>query len=214
VSAERTIRISGKATAMLAAAAALFVASMFLPLWCTVLESPQYHGEDKIVIEVYPGRVTGNLREVETLNQYIGVHLPLDAPELRALPWALGAFALLTIVAALLKPALRRKALVVNLVAMVASGVAGAAALQWRLYQLGHERTHSVLTRVPDFTPPIVGSIHLENFHVETELMIGAWLIALAIGLTALAWYASGHDTIRLPSLALFGAHHHVAETR
>jgi len=206
--------VAGKVRIILVAAAVLLVASSFMPLWYTEMESPQYHGDDKIVVEVYPGRLTGNLREVETLNPYIGVHLPLDAPELRALPWVLGAFPILILGALFAPPALQRKVLRVTFVIMAAGAIAGATALQWRLYQLGHERTHSILTRVPDFTPPIVGSLQLKNFHVECGLALGGWLVALAIALTAFAWYVSGLESIRLPSLAMIRHHLHVPEIR
>jgi copper chaperone NosL len=188
---------------LLAAAALLLAASLFLPLWETEMESPQYHGEDEIKVQVYPGHVAGSLQEVETLNQYIGVHLPLDAPELRALPWALGLFGVLTLVAAFLPWTALKKASIANLALMVIGGAAGAGMLQYRLYQLGHERTHSVMRGVPNFTPPILGSMHLANFHIETGLELGGWFFALAIALTAIAIYLSRREAVRLPSVPL-----------
>lgn len=188
---------------MLGAAAALLAASLFLPLWFTELESPQYHGEDAIVVSVYAGRVTGNLREVQTLNQYVGVRLPLDAPELRALPYALGAFLALTVAAILMPAAIQKRALVANFAVMAAAGFAGAALLQYRLYQLGHERTRSILRGFPNFTPPIVGSMHLANFHVETGLRAGGWAFALAIVLTGTAAWLVRRRTVRMTSAAL-----------
>jgi copper chaperone NosL len=188
---------------LLAAAALLLAASLFLPLWETEMESPQYHGEDEIKVQVYPGHVAGSLQEVETLNQYIGVHLPLDAPELRALPWALGLFGILTLVTVFLPWTMLKKASIANLALMLIGGAAGAGMLQYRLYQLGHERTHSVMRGVPNFTPPIVGSMHLANFHVETGLELGGWFFALAIALTAIAIYLSRRDAVRLPSIPL-----------
>lgn len=194
---------AGAVRIMLAAAALLLAASLFLPLWATEMESPQYHGEDEIVVQVYPGRVAGSLQEVQTLNQYIGVHLPLDAPELRALPWALGLFCALALGAIFLPWGLLKKAMVANLAFMVIGGIAGAAMLQYRLYQLGHERTHSIMRGVPNFTPPVLGSMHLANFHIETGLEIGGWFFALAVALTGLAIYLSRCEAIRLPSLSL-----------
>ena len=188
---------------LLAAAALLLAASLFLPLWETEMESPQYHGEDEIRVQVYPGHVAGSLREVETLNQYIGVHLPLDAPELRALPWALGLFGILTLVTAFMPWAVLKKASIANLALMVIGGAAGAGMLQYRLYQLGHVRTHSVMRGVPNFTPPILGSMHLANFHIETGLELGGWFFALAIALTAIAIYLSRCEAVRLPSVPL-----------
>jgi hypothetical protein len=187
---------------LLIAAALLLSASLFLPLWSTHMESPQYHGEDEIVINVYPSRIVGSLREVQTLNQYIGVHLPLDAPELRALPYALCGFLAMTLGAIFMPWRIQKNALPVNLVLMPTGGLAGAVMLQYRLYHLGHVRTHSIMKGVPNFTPPIIGSMQLANFHIETRLMIGAWAFALAIVLTGLAVYFSRHETVRMPSFS------------
>ncbi len=174
---------------MLAAAALLLGASLFLPLWFTEMTSPQYHGEEAIVVEVYPGAVAGSLREVQTLNQYIGVHLPLDAPELHAIPWVLGAIMLLTLIAGLVPEALRMKAMVADFALMLLAGATGAALLQYRLYQIGHDRGHAILRGVPDFTPPILGFVRVANFEITTGLMSGGWCIALAVVLTGLAIY-------------------------
>lgn len=172
---------------ILAGAAMLLLASMFLPLWSTAMTSPQYHGEDTIVVRVYPGRIAGNLREVKTLNQYIGVRLPLDTPELRAMPLALGALLLLTLAAILVPDALRVKAMAANFALMLVGGAAGAAMLQYRLYQIGHERAHAVLRGISDFTPPLLGSVRIANFQIDTGLMAGGWSIALAVALTGFA---------------------------
>ena len=194
---------AGAVRVLLAAAALLLAASLFLPLWATEMESPQYHGEDEIIVQVYPGRIAGSLQEVQTLNQYIGVHLPLDAPELRALPWALGLFCVLTFGGIFLPWGALKKLMVANLALMVIGGIAGAAMLQYRLYQLGHVRTHSIMRGVPNFTPPILGSLRLANFHIQTELHAGGWAFALAIVLTGAAIYLSRCEAIRLPSIPL-----------
>jgi hypothetical protein len=170
-------------------AAGLLAMTLVLPLWSTEMESPQYHGEDEIHVIVYAGHVGGNLREVETLNQYIGVHLPLDAPELRAAPFIIGSLLALAIVGVLLPARFLRVGAIANFAILAVSGLGGAAMLQYRLYQIGHERTRAVLTRIPDFTPPVLGELHLANFHVYTGLMAGGWTFIAAIALAALAIY-------------------------
>jgi hypothetical protein len=172
---------------VLVVVAGLLASTLFLPLWFTEMESPQYHGEDKIEVTVYPGRITGNIREVQTLNQYIGVHLPLDAPELRAAPWVIGSLLALALISIALPARFQRPAAIVNLSLMIACVLCGAALLQYRLYVLGHERTHGILSRIPNFTPPILGELHLANFHVRTGLMPGGWAFLGAIILTGLA---------------------------
>jgi copper chaperone NosL len=171
--------------------AGLLAASLFLPLWSTEMESPQYHGEEEIKVMVYPGWIRGNLREVETLNQYIGVHLPLDVPELRAAPWVIGGLLALVLISVALPTRFQRVAEIVDLSLMVACTLGGAVLLQYRLYQLGHVRTHAALARVPDFTPPILGEMRLANFEVHTGLMVGGWAFLGAIALTGLAIWMS-----------------------
>lgn len=182
------------------AIAALLAMSLFLPWWGTAMESPQYHGEDEIKVSVYPGRVSGSLREVQTLNQYIGVRLPLDAPELRALPWVVGGLLAIAVATIFLPEKLQRKAMIANFVLMASGGLAGAAMLQYRLYALGHNRGHTILRGVPDFAPPIFGSMQLANFHIETKLMAGGWAFGLAIALAGVAIYRSRQASARLLS--------------
>ncbi len=197
---------AGTVKLLLIAAAALLLACNFLPVWSTAMESPQYHGEDTIVVKVYPGRVEGNLREVETLNQYIGVKLPLDAPELKGMTYAMAAFLVLVIGAVFLPPAIQKHALVGIFALMTISGAAGLGLLQYRLYELGHVRTRAIIGGVANFTPPVVGSMHLANFHVYTRLMSGGWAFAAVVLLTGIAVYLTHHDAPPMPSVP--GRHH------
>ncbi len=196
---------------LLAATALLLLACNFLPVWSTAMESPQYHGDDTIVVTVYPGRVEGNLREVETLNQYIGVKLPLDAPELHGVVYAMAAFLALVIGAMFLPATAQKHALTATFALMIAGGLAGLGLLQYRLYELGHVRAHAIIGGVPDFTPPVVGSMHLANFHVYTRLMSGGWAFALAILLTGIAVYLTHRDA---PPMSPVPAQHRVASCR
>ncbi len=64
-----------KPTLLLAAAATLLVASIFLPYWRLVLEAPQYPGG--LEVRAYLNRLEGDVREIDGLNHYIGMR-PLD----------------------------------------------------------------------------------------------------------------------------------------
>jgi hypothetical protein len=60
-------------------------------------------------------------------------------------------------------------------VLMLVVAVGGGVVLQYRLYQMGHERSASIMTRVPDFTPPILGSARIANFTATMSLGSGGW---------------------------------------
>jgi len=172
--------------AFVGAAALLLAVTLVAPLWSTAMEAPQYHDEETLVVTVYAGRVAGDIQEINTLNQYVGVHLPLDTPELHATPWVLGALVALAILVFFLPQQLRRAAAGMLLVLMLATAVGGAVVLRQRLYEMGHERDTPIFEGVPDFTPPILGSAKIANFTVSTRLGVGAWSFIVAGG--ALGW--------------------------
>lgn len=149
------------------------------------MEAPQYKGEEALEVHVYAGRVHGDLDEIELLNQYVGVHLPLDTPELAASPWVLGAFLVLALAALALPLAARRRTAFALCVLMVAVALGGGALLQYRLYEMGHERTSTIMEGVPDFTPPLLGSRKIANFVAHMSLGAGAWAYLGALILAA-----------------------------
>jgi copper chaperone NosL len=166
---------------ILAATALLLAAAFWLPLWSTRMESPQYHGEEALNVNVYAGSLTGDVKEIDTLNKYIGVQLPVDLPELKAGPWALAAFVVLAAIGLLLPARGQRRAAAILLGLMLALLVFAGAVAQYRLYHLGHNRGHTPLARIDDFTPPILGTVKIENFKVSTGLKPGGWAYVAAI---------------------------------
>jgi copper chaperone NosL len=169
----------------------LLAATLVAPLWFTSMEAPQYRGDEVLSVTVYAGRIAGSLTEIQTLNQYVGVHLPLDTAELRAAPWVLGALLVLAIVA-LVTPARRRRlAAAVLLLAMTLVAAGGAAMLQFRLYEMGHVRDDPIFEGVPDFTPPLLGTAKIANFTVHTGLGWGGWAYVAAFVL--LGWGVLGN---------------------
>ncbi len=176
-----------KARLLLVGAGLLLAMSLWLPLWSTRMEAPQYHGDEALEVQVYSTAVAGDVKEIETLNQYIGVRLPLDAPELRAVPWVLGLLCAVAWIAALVPLGTQRKVASILFGAMLATILSAGALAQYRLYALGHHRGHTPLARVHDFTPPILGSIQIENFHVHMSIGLGGWAFLAALVLTAVA---------------------------
>jgi hypothetical protein len=151
------------------------------------MEAPQYKGDEMLRVQVYAGRVEGDLHEIDLLNQYVGVHLPLDTPELKAAPWVIGGLLTLSMVSLAMQDGTRRKIALVLCLSMGLILVGGGVLLQYRLYQMGHNRSPSIMTRIPDFTPLVLGSKKIANFTAHMSLGFGSWALLGAMAISALA---------------------------
>lgn len=162
-------------------AATLAVAALALPLWGFAMSAPQYPDET-LHLQVARTGIVGDVHEVSTLQQYIGVRFPTDLPELQ---WAVRAIVGLTgllLVAAFVGAGrfghLYRVACAIALVVFLA---ASAAAVQARLYQVGHDRDPNAPIRaVHNFTPPLVGPVKVGNFTVWSFPHLGGVLLVAA----------------------------------
>lgn len=177
---------------MMGAVAALLAVSLLAPLWITRMEAPQYRDEEILEVRVSAGRVDGDLHEINLLNQYVGVRLPLDTPELQASPWLLGGLLACALVGTVLAPGRQRAVTWFLLGAMVLMAVGGLGLLQYRLWQMGHVRDKSVFVGVPDFTPPVLGSKKIANFTVYMSLGLGGWAYGLALALAGVTVWSTG----------------------
>ncbi len=173
------------ARALFIAAAVLVAAALTVPLWGFAMSAPQYPDETLHLLVARDG-IVGDVHEVSTLQQYIGVRFPRELPELRVATRAIAGLAALLVVAAFVGTgALGRAYRVVCTVGLAVFLVASAAAVQVRLYRVGHERDASAPIRaIHDFTPPIVGPIKVGNFTVWSFPHVGAVLLIAAAGLS------------------------------
>ncbi|HYM24350.1 MAG TPA: hypothetical protein VEU08_14135, partial [Vicinamibacterales bacterium] len=80
-------------------AAALTASSLAVPLWGFSMSAPQYPGET-LHLQVVRTGIAGDVHEVETLQQYIGVRFPTSLPELQLAVRAIAALAGLLLLAA------------------------------------------------------------------------------------------------------------------
>lgn len=67
-------------TIVLALAATFLFVSMFLPVWSMTLKAPQY--PKGLTVVAYVDRLTGDVREIDGLNHYIGMRPLNDAAKL------------------------------------------------------------------------------------------------------------------------------------
>jgi hypothetical protein len=174
-------------TPILLVAAAFMAAAVMLPLWGMTLVSTQYPEGLRMV--VYPGRIVGDLAEINALNRYIGM-TPISGDffvELRLLPIAFGAVAALIAGSALVK---RRWAPLLPLLAMMTVAAYGFVSMRSRLYQFGHDLDPAAPITIEPFTPPMMGLNQIAQFASYTYFSWGTVLPLVAGILVALVLWA------------------------
>jgi len=159
-------------------AAVLTAAALALPLWGFAMSAPQYPDET-LHLQVARTGIAGDVHEVSTLQHYIGVRFPTDLPEL---VWTTRAIVALTVLFAIGAVAGGARAYrIVCAIAVVAFLIGSAAAVQARLYQVGHDRDpHAPIRAVRDFTPPLIGPAKVGNFTVWSFPHLGGLSLVVA----------------------------------
>ncbi len=160
------------------AAAVLVAVAAFLPLWQMTLNAPQY--PQGLHLTAYGTAMEGDLREINALNHYVGVK-PIEpdaVTELKLFPFAIGALVLVLAGAALFIRSRWIKGLVA--LAVWAAPVGMLLDMQWWLYQYGHDLDPTAALRLEPFTPKVVGTTKVMNFHTDTMVGVGFWLMLAA----------------------------------
>jgi hypothetical protein len=173
---------------LVVAGAAVGLLTLFLlPLWRIDLIAPQYPEGLGMVIRIntVQGVAPTDLQNLNELNHYIGMHAidPASIPELRWMPWVVGALVLAGVLVALRGSV----ALVVGWLAACAAAAVGGLSDFYRFeYDYGHhlDMEHAII-KVPgmSYQPPLVGSKQLLNFTAVSYPAIGAWIAAVLLGL-------------------------------
>jgi hypothetical protein len=173
---------------LLAAAIVALIAGAVLPLWRISLVAPQY--AEGLTLDMYAYQiVAGNngqdLAEINTLNHYIGMKpiAQADFLEMKVLPFAIGAFVLLTLRAL----AVGRIISLVDLaVLFVYFGAFSLGSFAYRLYSYGHHLDPRAPMTIKPFMPVVIGSQPIANF-VQTSLPLAGTLCLTAFLLLLLA---------------------------
>src|SRR5262245_27460333 len=197
-------QLTPKARILAAAAAALMLASSFLPLWQMTMVSNQY--PEGLRLWIYTYTLHGDLQEINTLNHYIGMH-PLDAEhfaELRFLPVIFGLGALACLAAAALR---RRLVTSAALAGGLLAGMGSMGILFYELYTYGHNLDPKAAIRIKPFMPPPVGTNQLANFHVTSYFHLGSILFILALAaLAAGLWISRPRESVASCQLSVVSA--------
>lgn len=187
---------------ILAVASAALLLLFVFPLWHVGLVAPQY--PEGLGLHIFLNTVRGvqpnDLQNINGLNHYVGMReiTPDAIPELRYMPWIVGALALLGLFAA----AVGRRALGYLWGALLLLLCAGGLYDFWRWeYTYGHDLSPTAIIKVPGmaYQPPLIGSKQLLNFKATSLPDIGGW-IAIAVALIAV---------VMMIRLARSTPHHH-----
>jgi copper chaperone NosL len=159
-------------------AVALFVLSLWQPWWNFKLYAPQYPRGLSLAISLTG--LSGDVREVDMLNHYIGMaHLDAAAP----LERKYGAHAVLGICV-----------LVVAMTVFGGRRLARWAALagalfpigfvvdtSYWLYRFGHDLDRRAPLHIPEFTPQMFGNGSIGQFMTFARPELGFWLASLGV---------------------------------
>jgi len=177
---------------ILVAISSLLLIGLFVfPLWHVRLTAPQYpEGLGmNIRINTVEGATETDLTNINGLNHYIGMKAidPETIPELRFMPWIVGALILFGLVVA---TAGRRKILFLWLASFLTLGIVGLVVF-WRWeYDYGHNLDPATaIIKIPDmsYQPPLIGTKQLLNFQAVSLPGIGGILAGVAFVLGLLA---------------------------
>ena len=170
---------------ILLAISSMFLAiSIVVPIWRIELDAPQY--PEGLTLLIYSHSLGGNVDIINGLNHYIGMKT-LHAEEFiefKVLPYIIGFFALLSILAAFIG---RKKLLYTLLALFIIFGIVAMVDF-WRWeYDYGHKLNPEAAIIVPGmaYQPPLIGFKQLLNFGAYSIPDIGGWLF-IASGLLML----------------------------
>jgi hypothetical protein len=169
--------------ALLGLAAVCAVAAVFLPLWGMTLVSVQYPEGLRMV--VYPLRMTGDLREINMLNGYIGMAQisPEFFGELRVIA---GLFVAAAVACGIALAVRRWWTSLLPLALLGATAVYGLVRMRTRLFEYGHNLDPRAPIEIAPFTPPMFGENMLAQFATYAYFSWGTMAAALAAVLVLL----------------------------
>ena len=165
--------------ALALAGVAMFVGSYFLPYWSFRLVAPQY--PQGLVLTIGLGGVSGDVREIDIINHYIGMHAIADAAKLeRSLgPYLVAAIALSIVVGMLVAG---RKMNWAGVFPPLALPLGFLGTTFYWMYEFGHDLDPTAAIEFKPFMPTLFGEGVIGQFHTFASPAAGFWV---ALGGTA-----------------------------
>ncbi|MBI2391338.1 MAG: cytochrome C [Deltaproteobacteria bacterium] len=180
----RSLALRWGVVALSVFAAALFVASFFMPWWRLWLFAPQYPKGLEVAISLTG--VTGDVRELNILNHYIGMKgLEHAAPFERSFAaQGVGLIAVLALVFTLVAGKRWSWLLVVVGAAFPITFMIDG---QYWMWKFGHSLDPHAPLRIPTFTPQLFGTGQIGQFMTFARPDPGFWLAVAAVALLLIA---------------------------
>jgi hypothetical protein len=165
-------------TLMFIVAAALLVASTFLPFWRLTLHAPQY--PKGLTVQAYLDRLEGDVREIDGLNHYIGMRPLNEAAQFERSISIIGVTALALLILAAIFVHTKWAALLA-LPALLFPALF-LADLQYWMANFGQNLDpHAALSSsIEPFVPPVLFEGKIGQFSTWAEPEKGLWLAAAA----------------------------------
>jgi len=158
---------------------ALFIGSIFVPMWQIELNAPQY--PEGLVLKLHANKIGGDVDIINGLNHYIGMatlHTE-NFIEFKILPYVFAGFGLISLL--LIFIAKRKAVLVFFITYIVFVALAGIDFYRWN-YEYGHNLDPNAAIRVPGmaYQPPLIGYKQLLNFGAYSIPDTGGWMLTAA----------------------------------
>jgi len=189
-----------------ALACAILAAAIFVPLWKMELVAPQYpvglrmyaYGDH---FEGDPNTYYDDIREINGLNHYIGMKAIQPVTEMDLFTPGIVATIIGTLVVSFIAWKRRwfRALVIGGFWFMPAFFIAD---LQYWLYHYGHTMDEHAALNTGSFTPKVLGTTKVWNFHSENGFEVGFYLMVLAAVVVtflppAIRWAQSHGFTVR-----------------
>lgn len=186
-------------------AAILVSIGSFLPLWKLELVAPQY--PKGLFLVAYGHDIRGDIKEINALNHYVGLK-PLDPQEileLKLFPYSVVAIVAIVLIGAVL---LRGKKRLIGGLVTSAIPMFMLVDLQYQLYVFGHNIGPDAALDLEPFTPHVLGTTKVMNFHSVARVTLGFWLFVIAalfvtIGPSSWRWLRNSWKNTSRPGSAL-----------
>ncbi len=178
--------------------------SIFVPIWRIDLDAPQY--PEGLRLLIYANKLGGNVDIINGLNHYIGMKTlhTEDFIEFKILPFLIGAFSVLSLLALLIG---KKRFFYGIFVLFILFGIVAMVDF-WRWeYNYGHNLDPNAAIIVPGmaYQPPLIGFKQLLNFGAFSVPAIGGWLF-VASGVLMLFVFLAESKLFRKKNLGVIAA--------
>jgi hypothetical protein len=179
----------GLVVALGAVGALLFGAAFTRSWWSFWLYAPQYPGGLRLDIALTG--MGGDVKEIDLLNHYIGMHHLADAAPLERRLAGYGVAAICVLTMALLTASGRKLNKIVAVPALAFPLVFLADSVGW-LYSFGHHLDSHAPLKIGAFTPEMFGNGKIGQFETYAQPALGFWLAVVGVACVVLAVVVRG----------------------